>query len=93
MPLEYDLSEQLKATIRKLVKCDPHRADIIWKKILQIADSDEYGIEHFKNLRHGQSDLKRVHIDKSFVLTFRYYKNRKFVFFEDFDHHDSIYRK
>ncbi|HZX20590.1 MAG TPA: addiction module toxin RelE [archaeon] len=93
MALEYDISENLKEIIKKLVKRDPQRSEILWKKIRQIVASDEFVIEHYKNLRHNQSDLKRVHIDKSFVLTFKYYKDKKVILFEDFDHHDNIYRK
>ncbi len=93
MPLEYDFSDKLKEIVRKLRKRYPNRAEILYKKINQIINSDEFTIEHYKNLRHGQSDRKRVHIDKSFVLTFRYDKAKKFVFFMDFDHHDNIYGK
>jgi len=38
-------------------------------------------------------DQKRVHIDKSFVLTFKYFKEKKYILFQDFDHHDNIYKK
>ena len=34
---------------------------------------------------------KRVHIGH-FVLVFSHDKNRNFVFFEDYDHHDKIYK-
>ena len=91
MPFNYHLSEKLKGIIEKLLKRDPKRAEIIYKKIRQIVNSDEMSIEHYKNLRHDQSDRKRVHIDKSFVLTFRYDKSRKYILFLDFDLHDNIY--
>ena len=68
-------------------------SEIIYKKVKQIINSDEFTIEHYKNLRHGQSGTKRAHIDKSFVLTFNYDKERKFVLFLDFDHHDRIYKR
>lgn len=91
--LEYDLSDGLKETIKKLARRDQRRAKILQNKIRQIISSDEHTIGRFKNLRYSMSERMRVHIDKSFVLTFRYYREKKFVFFEDFDHHDNIYRK
>ncbi|MDP2666633.1 MAG: addiction module toxin RelE [Candidatus Diapherotrites archaeon] len=91
MPLEYDLSDKLKDILRNLAKRDPKKVLIINKKIKQIVNSDEYTIEHYKNLRHTMKDFKRVHIDKHFVLTFQYDKAKKFVLFADYDHHDNIY--
>ncbi len=92
LPLEYDLSKELKKIIEVLQKRDPQRAEILRKKIKQISNSDETTIEHFKNLKGNLSFEKRVHIDKSFVLTFQYDKNKKFILFLDFDHHDNIYK-
>jgi len=93
MPFDYDFSNKLKGIIQKLKKKDPKRTKIIHKKVKQIINSNESTIEHYKNLGHGLSDRKRVHIDKSFVLTFKYSKERKFVLFLDFDHHDNIYKR
>ena len=93
MPLRHDFSIGLKAKLKKLFKKDRQRYKILMKKIESIAASDETTIEHYKNLRHGQSDKKRVHIDKSFVLTFKYEKKRKFVLFLDFDHHGNVYKR
>jgi len=59
------------------------------KKINQIAEMDVISINHFKNLRHDLSYLKRVQIG-SFVLVFRVKDNT--IIFEDFDHHDRIYK-
>ena len=63
------------------------------KKIEKIAERDEQTIEHYKNLRHDQSNRKRVHIDKSFVLTFKFDRKNMVIEFLDFDHHDNIYEK
>ncbi len=93
MPLDFDLSPQLKGIIEKLLKKDPQRAEVLHKKIRQIIQSDETTIEHYKNLRYGMKNLKRVHIDKSFVLTFEFDKTKKFVLFVDFDHHDNVYQR
>ena len=48
-------------------------------------------IKRYKNLRHDLSDFKRVHIDKSFVLTFKVDLANNFILFYDFDHHDKVY--
>lgn len=93
LPFEYDLSPELKNIIEKLRKKDPKRTEIIYKKIKQIVNSDEETINHYKNLRNELSDRKRVHIDKSFVLTFSFDRKRKFILFLDFDHHDNIYQR
>lgn len=93
MPLEHDFHPDLKEIIKKLFKKDKSRYEILMKKIEQIVSSDDFTIEHYKNLRHDLSDRKRVHIDKSFVLTFKYDKAKKFILFEDFDHHDNICKK
>ena len=49
-------------------------------------------IEHYKNLRFNMKDSKRVHIGH-FVLVFQYNKAINIINFDDFDHHDKIYKK
>lgn len=93
MAFDFDFSPKLKSIIEKLRKKDQKRMDILYKKVKQIINSDELTLEHYKNLRHDLSDRKRVHIDKSFVLTFSFDRKRKFILFLDFDHHDNIYKK
>lgn len=93
MPFDYDFSEKLKEIVRKLKRKTPKRSNMLYKKVNQIINSDEFSIEHYKNLRHDSKGEKRVHIDKSFVLTFKYEKEKKFILFLDFDHHDNIYKK
>lgn len=93
MPFAYDLSDELREILRKLRMRDPKKVEIINKKIKQIVNADESTIDHFKNLRYDLKDFKRVHIDKHFVLTFHYDRTKKFIMFEDFDHHETIYGK
>lgn len=93
MAFEYDINNKLKEKIRKLTKKDRHRAEILYKKINEIANSGNLEIDHYKNLRHDLSEMKRVHIDKSFVLTFKVEKKNNKIRFIDFDHHDNIYKK
>ena len=93
MPFSFDLSDELKATIRVLAKKDKKIAEILNKKIRQIANSDEAAIDHYKNMRYGLKAYKRVHIAKSFVLFFEVFKKKKFILFDKFDHHDNAYRR
>ncbi len=88
---DFDLSDELKLILRKLSKKDSKKVEIINKKIKEIINSDHQSIDHYKNLRHDMKLLKRVHIDKHFVLTFSVNKEKNFILFVDFDHHDSVY--
>lgn len=90
---EFDLTDELKFIIQKLVKKDRKRVEIINKKIKQIINCDSYSIEHYKNLRHDLKDFKRVHIDNCFVLVFKVNIQNNHILFVDFDHHDNIYNK
>lgn len=89
----FNLSDELKLIIKKLVKKDKKKAEIINKKIKEIVNSDKQSIKHYKNLRHDLKDYKRVHIEKSFVLAFKVNVLDNFILFVDFDHHDKIYKK
>lgn len=90
---DFNLSDGLKLIIRKLVKKDKKKVEIISKKIKEIINSDQQSIQHYKNLRHDLKDYKRVRIDKSFVLAFKVDVLNNFILFVDFDHHDKIYKK
>ena len=46
----------------------------------------------YKNLRGPLKGIKRVHIEKSFVLLFVVDYNREIISVIDFDHHDKIYK-
>ena len=90
---DFDLTDELKLIIRKLVKKDKKKVEIINKKIKEIINSNKDSINHYKNLRHDLSDYKRVHIDRSFVLVFKVDLFNNFILFVDFDHHDKVYKK
>ncbi len=60
------------------------------KKINEVVNSDN--IEHYKNLKYDMKDSKRVHI-RHFVLIFQFDKKNNLINFDDFNHHDDIYRK
>lgn len=83
-------SEHLQKILASLKRKDYTLFIAVKKKMRQITSSDEKSMKHFKNLRHDMSHLKRVQI-KSFVLTFRLKGDT--IVFEDFDHHDRIYKR
>ena len=60
-------------------------------KIEEVVNSPN--VEHYKNLRYGLKDKKRVHVASSFVLVFSYDRSRDFISFLDYDHHDRIYKQ
>ena len=61
---------------------------IINKKIKQIL-LNPY---QFKPLRGNMKGTRRVHIDKSFVLTYEIVESEKTIRLLDFSHHDKIYK-
>jgi YafQ family addiction module toxin component len=85
-----EYSEHLLEIMRKLSKKDKAIYEQLLKKIEEIKNS--YDIEHYKNLRHNMKDSKRVQVGH-FVLVFQYNKTTETVTFDDFDHHDIIYKK
>ena len=88
---KFDVEEKLHKTLQKLFRKDSKKYGIVWKKINEIINSEN--IEHYKNLKYDLKEFKGVHIDKSFVLIFKYDKTNDKLIFYDFDHHDKIYFK
>jgi len=89
----YDISDELKRQISILVKKDKRRSEQLLKKIKEIVSGDEFSIGHYKNLKYGLSDYKRVHVSGgSFVLLFRVFVKEKHVLFLKLDHHKNVYR-
>lgn len=92
LAFNYSISEELQTTIKVIKKKDKTTTEQLYKKIKQIIASDEFTIEHYKNLRHDLSDYKRVHVAGSFVLLFKFFKKEKFILFDKFKHHDDAYK-
>lgn len=90
MTFDFEFSKVLSNIIDKPERKDRNLAISLNKKIKQIIACDNVSIQHFKNLKHDLSNFKRVQIG-SFVLVFRLKNN--VIIFEDFDHHDMIYKK
>lgn len=87
------LSEKLKETINKLASKNKILVLALNKKIKQVCSCDEEVIQHYKNLKYDMSNLKGVHVDKSFVLLFKIDFEKKLVLFTKLDHHDNIYKR
>ncbi len=90
MTLKFTISPELERLLDKLAHKDKPLALAVRKKIQQIISCDETTIHHFKNLRGGMSDYKRVHIG-SFVLFFKLEKD--VLVFDRFVHHGKAYKK
>ncbi len=88
--MEYELKQNFQRILGKLKKRDTVAYEQVVKKIGEIVQSDP---DSYKNLRHDLKHFKRVHIKGSFVLIFKYDKERQLISFFDYDHHDSIYKK
>jgi YafQ family addiction module toxin component len=73
----------------KLARKNPKQLEIILNKIEEIRINPA----HYKNLRKPLQHLKRVHVDRSYVLVFSVDESKNTVIIEDYDHHDYIYKK
>jgi YafQ family addiction module toxin component len=87
MSYSLELSKQIDMKFKKLSKKQPKKMEIIEKKTRQIIE-DPY---RFKPLRGRMHGIRRVHIDKSFVLIYEIDEQRKSVRLLDFEHHDKVY--
>ena len=87
---KFEIEEKFNQTLKKLFKKNKKRYEIVWKKINEIINNSD--IEHYKNLKSPMNEFKRVHIDKGFVLIFKYDKTNDKIKFYDLDHHDKIYK-
>jgi len=86
---EFEIKPELYKKLVKLSKKNKNAYETVMKKIKEVVSA--YSVEHYKNLRYDMKDSKSVHIGH-FVLVFSYDKSKDFVYFEDFDHHDNIYK-
>ena len=86
---EIEFRKSVEKIFFKLAKRNPRQLEIILDKIEEI----RFDPNHYKNLKKPLQHLKRVHIDKSFVLVFSIDESKKKVTIEDYDHHDNIYKR
>jgi len=86
---DYKLSKKLDKIIYKLLKKDKKLYNQVLNKINEIINSNN--VENYKNLRYNLKKYKRAHISH-FVLIFKYDKEKNLILFEDFNHHDIVYK-
>lgn len=86
---EFEIKPELHKKLIKLSRKDNVAYEAVMGKIQEIVDCSD--VEHYKNLRYDMKYSKRVHIGH-FVLVFSYDKSNDYVYFEDYNHHDNIYR-
>jgi mRNA-degrading endonuclease RelE of RelBE toxin-antitoxin system len=86
----YQISENLQGIMLKLSKKDKSLYEQLLKKINEVINSSD--IEHYKNLKYKLKNSKRVQIGH-FILVFQFNKQDNEINFDDFDHHDNIYKK
>ncbi|NYZ77973.1 addiction module toxin RelE [Candidatus Micrarchaeota archaeon] len=91
MTFSYNVSDRLKGKLKLLAKKDKPLALRVIKKIKEVVSRNAETIEFYKNLRAPMQDCKRAHIG-NFVLTFKVFKEKNFILFDDFDHHDNVYQ-
>lgn len=85
---EFEIHPDLEKKLKKLSKNNKNQFEQILNKIDQIIQSKN--LNHYKNLRRPLQEYKRVHVNKSFVLTFKISNNT--IIFRDYAHHDYIYK-
>lgn len=81
------IREELDSKFEKLAKKNKKQLGIILNKVDEILKNPH----RYKNLKAPMNHLKRVHIDKHFVLVFSIDEESKTITLEDYDHHDNIY--
>lgn len=81
-------SEEIVRKLIKLKKKDTKHYQTIRKKMDQILTNPKH---RYKDLHYTMKGVKRVHLGH-FVLTFTINHIKEIVSFEDYDHHDKIYK-
>ena len=82
-------SEEITKKLSQLKKKDSVHYETVRKKMDWILENPEH---RYKDLHYSMKGISRVHIGH-FVLTFKIDDINKVIYFEDYDHHDNIYRK
>ncbi len=81
-------SEEITKKLAKLKKKDAQHYEIVRNKMDFILANPDH---RYKDLHYSMKGIKRVHLGH-FVLTFKIDHVNKIVSFEDYDHHDNVYK-
>jgi len=65
---------------------------IMKSRIAYVFPNVAENLHRYESLRAPLNNLKRVHVDKHFVLLFSVNEESKSVILEDYDHPDNIYK-
>jgi len=84
-----DIKEEADKIFKKLSKKNQKQLRIIHKKIEEIRQNPHH---NYKFLRKPLQTFNRIHIDKHFVLIFKFKHGEKVVEIYYYDHHDKIYQ-
>ena len=86
----YEIKPSLQKVLNKLSKKDKKLYEQVLKKIQEVVNC--FNVEVYKNLKYNLKDFKRVHVGH-FVLIFKFEKINSKISFEEFEHHDKIYKR
>lgn len=81
-------SEEITKKLSKLKKKDTKHYQNVRKKMVWVLEHPEH---EYKFLGYEMKGVQRIHIGH-FVLTFIIDHSNKIISFEDYDHHDKIYK-
>ena len=84
-----DIPKKIDKMFLKLSKKDKIQFNIISRKINEILQ-DPY---RYKPLTGNMAGIRRVHIGKSFVLTYEILEKQNLIRLLDYEHHERIYEK
>jgi len=87
----YDLTDELRKKLEVLCKKDKVLAEIFYKKIQEITNRDEKGINSYKNLKSPLNEFKRIHLTSNYILLFSADINKNRIVFVDIMHRDKVY--
>lgn len=87
--MDYSIDESLLKALAKMKKKDIATYRIIMKQIGKAVENPEVG----KPLRKGLSGLRRLHIGRSFVLSYSYDRNSKKVIFLEYESWANFYKR
>jgi YafQ family addiction module toxin component len=83
-----EIDKRLEKQLNILFKKDRRKYLIIKKKMEEIKECSNPG--HYKNLRAPFQELKEVHINTHFILTFQYIESKDTLIFSRFCHHNDL---
>ena len=87
MPYNLAAREHVDKLFAKMAKREKHSPEIIYKKLEEICENPQ----KFKPLGSPMQNLRRVHVLKSFVITYSIDEATHTVWIEDYAHHDEVY--